>query len=580
MAALFKRIGWRIPIGLILLLVVCARPQKEPVLIQVGDRPVTVQEFRLALEFSPQSFPAPVVDRFLKAYADGWVTKLLIVEKARRLGWHRDPRVQARLKWIEKEAIRRALHREVAQKNVTVSERELREAFRKSQETIRVRHIFVRTEEEAWEVLRQLQEGIPFEQIAQEKFRDPQLRKSGGDLGYFTWGELDEDFERVAFSLKVGEISPPVRTRWGYHIIQVLDRKRRIFVTEEDFQKKRSALENVLRRRKEDRLAHEFVTTLMKGKDVRVNGRTAELLVRFGKKVSPRPSGDLLPPWKPPLLDSELKALQDTLAKHTQDVLVTFRGGQWTIRDFLELLRTIPPGYRPRLDDLSRFRRDLARIIRDEFLAQEGYRRGLHRRKEVRQEVRHWEENLLCYKFGREFLEGITVSEEEVRNFYDQHLDLYTDPPRVKLEQFVFARESQAREFVRQFWEYPDLSSVPGLIKRQVVGYVPYSVLGDIGRKAQWVEVGEVAGPFRIGKQYLVFQVLDKKPPAILPFEKITSLVRDDCLQNKRQRLLDSLLADVRAETLVQVDQALLEKEIERVKKEKLIPFVALPRRF
>jgi peptidylprolyl isomerase/peptidyl-prolyl cis-trans isomerase C len=85
---------------------------------------------------------------------------------------------------------------------------------------IRVSHILLQYDYEAQDVLRALQNGKSFEELAQ-KYSKCSSAKQGGDLGVFAEGRLDPDFEEVAFSLKVGQTTnKPVRTRFGFHIIR------------------------------------------------------------------------------------------------------------------------------------------------------------------------------------------------------------------------------------------------------------------------------------------------------------------------------------------------------------------------
>ena len=78
------------------------------------------------------------------------------------------------------------------------------------------------TEEEAKAVIARLNKGIDFGVIAQELSLDTSTKENGGDLGWFTTGSMVQAFEDAAWSLEIGEISEPVKTDYGYHIIQVL----------------------------------------------------------------------------------------------------------------------------------------------------------------------------------------------------------------------------------------------------------------------------------------------------------------------------------------------------------------------
>jgi peptidyl-prolyl cis-trans isomerase C len=87
---------------------------------------------------------------------------------------------------------------------------------------INASHILVKTEEEAKSILADLNNGKSFEELAKLKSTCPS-GKNGGVLGWFTHGQMVKEFEKAAFNMKKGQISQPVKTQFGYHIIKVND---------------------------------------------------------------------------------------------------------------------------------------------------------------------------------------------------------------------------------------------------------------------------------------------------------------------------------------------------------------------
>jgi hypothetical protein len=108
------------------------------------------------------------------------------------------------------------------------------------QEQVWARHILVATEEEAKAVIERLNKGEEFGALAAELSTDTGSGVSGGDLGWFGKGQMVAPFEEAAFSLEAGEISEPVQSDFGWHIIQVIDRAS-LPATASEFEQARQA---------------------------------------------------------------------------------------------------------------------------------------------------------------------------------------------------------------------------------------------------------------------------------------------------------------------------------------------------
>ncbi len=93
------------------------------------------------------------------------------------------------------------------------------------EEEVHARHILVSTEAEANEIEAELKKGADFATLAKEKSKDPGAAANGGDLGYFTKDQMVPAFADAAFKLDKGQISNPVHTQFGWHIIKVEDKR-------------------------------------------------------------------------------------------------------------------------------------------------------------------------------------------------------------------------------------------------------------------------------------------------------------------------------------------------------------------
>lgn len=97
----------------------------------------------------------------------------------------------------------------------------------KPMEEVRARHILVEGEEDAKKIHARVKGGEDFSKIAAEASKDPGSGKEGGDLGFFTKEQMVKEFADAAYALKVGEISVPVKSQFGWHIIKLEERRNR-----------------------------------------------------------------------------------------------------------------------------------------------------------------------------------------------------------------------------------------------------------------------------------------------------------------------------------------------------------------
>jgi peptidyl-prolyl cis-trans isomerase C len=95
-----------------------------------------------------------------------------------------------------------------------------------AEEEVHARHILVETEDEAKAIVEQLKGGADFATLAKEKSKDPGAA-DGGDLGYFVKGQMVPEFSEVAFKMYAGQVSNPVKSQFGWHIIKVEDKRTR-----------------------------------------------------------------------------------------------------------------------------------------------------------------------------------------------------------------------------------------------------------------------------------------------------------------------------------------------------------------
>ncbi len=202
--------------------------KKEKVLARVNGEPITEKDFSEALEVLPPQLRAVVQSNpdMKKKFLENLINQKLLLQQMRKEGVKEDEEIKRKVRQY-REALLLKKYVDEKLSNIKVTDEEVKEYYEKHKSEftqpakVKVRHILVKTKKEAEEIRKKLLKGADFAALARKYSIDKASARNGGELGELTRDSLVKEFANVAFSLKVGEISKPVKTRFGYHIIQV-----------------------------------------------------------------------------------------------------------------------------------------------------------------------------------------------------------------------------------------------------------------------------------------------------------------------------------------------------------------------
>jgi peptidyl-prolyl cis-trans isomerase C len=206
-----------------------AYAQDSKVVATIAGEPVTEADIAFAQSgLDPQFGKLPEDQRRLAALA-ALIDIRAVAIKARKSKFDQSEEFKKQIAFLSERALHDAFFKaEVVDK---LSDADVRARYDKEiaatppQNEVRARHILVKTEEEAKDVIKKLDGGAKFEDLAKEKSSDGSAGE-GGDLGYFGPGQMVPEFEKQAFTLEVGQYTKePVKTQFGFHVIKVEDKR-------------------------------------------------------------------------------------------------------------------------------------------------------------------------------------------------------------------------------------------------------------------------------------------------------------------------------------------------------------------
>ncbi len=210
-----------------------ATPAKDYTIINLGGEEIKLSEVLEIWKGLFKSDTAPDFATFDETVRQnvlrGLVSEKLIYKEAIKAGFDKKDEVKKRLENIQKQLVTQTFIEDKA-KNLVTDEQiksayDAKIAASKGEEEVKARHILVASEDEAKKIAAELKKGGDFEKLAKEKSSDKGSGANGGDLGWFSKDKMVAEFADAAFKLKKGEVSAPVKSSFGWHIIKLEDRR-------------------------------------------------------------------------------------------------------------------------------------------------------------------------------------------------------------------------------------------------------------------------------------------------------------------------------------------------------------------
>ena len=414
-----------------------------------------------------------------------------------------------------------------------ITDEQVKEAFKKMHSELHIRHLVSSTKEGIDSLYQKLVNGESFETLAKKCFHDSTLQNNGGDLGFIKWGDLDIDFENVAYTLGIGEFSKPVETKYGWHIIKVDNILVNPIVRYDEFQAREESIRKQLLNRLLINKADLRIKELMESKNVNMNVPLIQLLENERRRVKSKMNNKLVISQ-----DEIILPMKSLLEKYKNESIATYDGGKWTVGNMLEYLPTVAGGF-----NTNSVYRTVAMTLRNNFLLQIAKEKRVDKIVKVRNMVDEKRERLLSYIFLNMYADTCSVTDKEAEEFYNKNYKQYNDKKMSVLEILV-KTEKKAKEILntilesnkgeKAFRECAGKYTIRKGMKEKegYLGIIKKTDYGEIGRACNRLEKGNLMGPIKTKDGYSIVMLVDYAYITI-PYESVKEQMKKLIDQNK-----------------------------------------------
>ncbi len=497
-------------------LLVCShkKTDEDIILAQCGEYAISVAEF--ARTYQPSLLKTPVDFQDSPAlrtdHLQTLVTRYFLSQKAKEAQLHQLPYFRQAFAAESLAVIIHGLYeKEIASQLPEIREEQLREAFQRMHKKLHVRHLVSKTKEGIDSLYCQLQQGATFEELAEMCFSEGTLKNSGGDLGLVSWGDMDIDFENVAYSLRIGEYSKPVETKFGWHIIKVDNIIENPIIREEAYHQRRESIRSRLRHIYLKNRADKSIKVMMEKQDVHMNIRLIEQLETQRRRLA---HGGLTP--FADIGEIPTHGLQELLSANAHNIIATYKGGNWTVADVLRYLPSISP-----VSIQQGIYATVAMSLRNHLLLERARKKRIDRIPAVRNEIEEKRRHLLSSLYVAMYADTCRFTEQDIQEQYEKLKDkMFLRDKEMEVLEILCDSEKEAYRLRTQCKSESDFRRLAqqytrrrGMREKQgYLGMLRIDSMSGLGKVCYGCPVGKVCGPFRLPEGYSLVMVLSMRP--------------------------------------------------------------------
>ena len=484
------------------------------------------------------------------AILNNMINEILLRKYDNNTEVYNNPEYKKEISWAKDEAVLAFLKDREIYAHITASDEELKEAYVRSKTKIAVQHLFVRTLSEADSLYKLVKIGVSFKELAKQTFTDSVLRNNGGYLGYINWGETDPDFENAAYSMKVGEISKPIKTAEGYSIIKVDDIIQDPFKTEDEFLRMKKKLVRAVRISKMNSAVESYLNKVFDKNKVKFNDNALASVLDDMKGTK---YGDI---------DLELNNKNNKVYKDC----VSYKNRIYSQKEIEEKLFEVPKYNRKLLKNIKDVKEAVLGLIMHNVLLKIAYEKGYDTTSYVKETYEKLADNIYLNYKRQEVLSEVPISDSEIVNYYHENIGYFTSEKKMNVQEIVVNTDSLAEALkakIDNSEEFGKLARKYSLKKwtadnNGVMGLSPISDFGDLKDTLWDSPLGKVLGPVKFNKYYGLFRVLDKKDGLPIDINLVKAQIIKAIKNDKGFPYMKARLDKLSKETTIKVNDDLI----------------------
>jgi parvulin-like peptidyl-prolyl isomerase len=458
-----------------------------------------------------------------------------------------DPEYQKELKWADRQTILAYLTDREVYAKISVTNAEVREAYFRSNEKLSARHLYAPTEEEANNLYQLLETGADFSTLAKQIFTDSTLQNNGGDVGYFSWGDMDPAFEDAAYSLKIGEISQPVKTKNGYSIIKLENRAPHPLLTEDEYARKKHHMEGVVRLRKKKPSEDNYISKHFMPKKLLFNEK---LLGQILDNLSYSP----------------LYSTETLKSNASSSVCVKYLNRSYRQNEIEKRINEIPAYHRNKITSLENLKSAIAGIILNDILYKIATDKGYDTNSSVRKMMTKYH-NVIYLAYKRKVIsDSAILPDSTVKKFYDENPHYFKVADEMNVQEIIVKDKLLADSLLNKIKSGADFGSVAekysirdwSAKNKGIMGFAELSKYGMLKDTLWNSELNEIVGPIQIENLFGIFRVLSKKIGEIKRFEQVKEIANNFVKKEKSSFVVEEYVDKLKTKVNIKIDEKIL----------------------